>query len=208
MSFFSKLFSRQSAPPARTADVILVGLGNPGAQYAGTRHNAGFAALDRLADRLGVAMTQRVDDALVATASLDDGRTVLLAKPQTYMNRSGGPLSALMARHEVPASQILVVYDDLALDVGALRLRPKGGAGGHNGLQSVIDALGSTEFPRLRVGVGDSFDTGQQVDYVLSPFSEEQREAAATSIGLAAQAALAFARDGLDTAMNQYNRRG
>ena len=208
MSFFSNLLLRSKPEPAQRADVILVGLGNPGPQYAGTRHNVGFATMDRLADRLGVALTARVDDALVASASLEDGTDVLLAKPQTYMNRSGGPLSALMARHEVPADKVLIVYDDLALEVGALRLRPKGGAGGHNGVQSVIEALGSTEFPRLRIGVGDSFATGQQVDYVLSPFSEDQREAAAQSIGLAADAALAFARDGLNAAMNQYNRRG
>ncbi|MEM1054335.1 MAG: aminoacyl-tRNA hydrolase [Bacteroidota bacterium] len=207
MGFFSRLFSRGPTTPPARPEALLVGLGNPGPQYAGTRHNVGFATVDRLADTLGVALTARLDDALVAFAQAPDGSEILLAKPQTYMNRSGGPLSALMARYDVPAERILIVYDDLALDVGALRLRPKGGAGGHNGVQSVIEALGSTEFPRLRIGVGDSFAPGQQVDYVLSPFSDDQRDAAAEAVALASEAALAFATDGMDAAMNRYNRR-
>ncbi|MEM6328084.1 MAG: aminoacyl-tRNA hydrolase [Bacteroidota bacterium] len=207
MGFFSRLFGRPIAPSA-SPEVLLVGLGNPGPQYAGTRHNVGFAAIERLADRLGVALTARVDDACVATARLGaDGPEVLLAKPQLYMNRSGGPTATLLRRYGIPPDRLLVLYDDLALDVGALRLRPKGGAGGHNGLQDVIRALGSTEFPRLRLGVGNSFESGQQVDYVLSPFSEDQREAAAEMVGRAAEAALAFATDGLDAAMNRFNRR-
>ena len=207
MGLLSRLFSRGPAAPAASPEALLVGLGNPGPQYAGTRHNVGFAAIDRLADALGAALTARLDGALIATAHAPDGTELLLAKPQTFMNRSGGPTTALMERYGVPPDRLLVVYDDLALDVGALRLRPKGGAGGHNGLQDVADALGSTEFPRLRIGVGNSFAPGQQVDYVLSPFSDEQRDAAADAVSLAADAALAFAQDGLQAAMNRFNRR-
>ena len=194
-------------PDAPAPQALVVGLGNPGAQYAATRHNVGWAVVDRLADDLGVAVTTPQDDALVAHAEVD-GTPVLLAKPQLYMNRSGGPLAALLARYGLAPEAALVVYDDLALPVGALRLRPKGGAGGHNGVSSVIQALGSTEFPRLRVGVGDSFAPGQQVDHVLSPFAEDEREAAAEAVGRAAEAALTFVRDGMDAAMNRHNRRG
>lgn len=213
MGFLRRLFARASgadaspeasgAPPTH----LIVGLGNPGAQYAATRHNAGFAVVDRLADRLGVALTTAQDGALVAHA-MWEGAPILLAKPQQYMNRSGGPLAALLARYGLAPEAALIVYDDLALPVGALRLRPKGGAGGHNGVSDVIEALGSTEFPRLRVGVGDRFAPGQQVDFVLSPFSEAERETAREAIDQAGEAALVFVRDGMNAAMNRFNRRG
>ncbi len=186
---------------------LLVGLGNPGAQYAATRHNIGFAIIDRLADDLGVAVTTPEDGSLVAHA-MWEGVPVLLAKPQQFMNRSGGPLAALLARYGLAPEAALVIYDDLALPVGALRLRPQGGSGGHNGIKSIAEALGSTEFPRLRVGVGNTFAPGTQVDFVLSPFPEDEHEAARDAVALACEAALVFARDGMTTAMNQYNRRG
>ena len=222
MDFIRRLFSRPSRPdPPASGDsasgarqrppfqprALIVGLGNPGAQYAATRHNIGFAVVDRLADQLGVAVTTPEAGALVAEATWE-GLPLLLAKPQAFMNRSGGPLAALLRLYGVSPEAALIVYDDLALPVGALRLRPKGGAGGHNGITSVIEALGSTEFPRLRVGVGDSFAAGQQVDHVLSPFSEDELPAAREATELAAEAALVFVRDGMNTAMNRFNRRG
>ena len=232
MGFFRRLFSRASgdatlpeagsAPKAsRTPEAgstpeasgaarptrLLVGLGNPGAQYAATRHNVGFAIIDRLADDLGVAVTAPEDGALVAHA-VWQGTPVVLAKPQLFMNRSGGPLAALLARYGLSPEAALVIYDDLALPIGALRLRPKGGAGGHNGVSDIIEALGSTEFPRLRVGVGDNFAPGTQVDHVLSPFAEDERSAARDAVEQATQASLAFVHEGLTAAMNQFNRRG
>jgi PTH1 family peptidyl-tRNA hydrolase len=212
MGLLRRLFGRSrpaspAAAPPPPPEALIVGLGNPGRQYAATRHNVGWAVVDRLADRLGVAVTTPEADALVAHAAVD-GAPVLLAKPQLYMNRSGGPLAALLERYGLAPEAALVVYDDLALPIGALRLRPKGGAGGHNGVQSIVDTLGSTEFPRLRVGVGDSFAPGQQVAHVLSPFAEDEREAAAEAVALAAEAALTFVRDGMNAAMNRHNRRG
>jgi len=215
MRFLRRFFSR-TQPEASGATssrqrpqpvALLVGLGNPGGQYAATRHNIGFAVVDRLADDLGVAITTPEGGALVAYATYE-GLPILLAKPQQFMNRSGGPLAELLDAYGLAPEAALVIYDDLALPVGALRLRPKGGAGGHNGIKSIISALGSTEFPRLRVGVGDTFEPGTQVDFVLSPFEDEERDAVRDAAALACEAALVFARDGMTTAMNQYNRRG
>ena len=220
MSWLSRLLGRPPEPPAPSRAVrrLIVGLGNPGPDYAGTRHNAGFMALDRLADRLGVALDTEAAGAFCAEAALppdpdgDDRQSggdlaVALAKPLAFMNRSGPPVAALLDRYGLTADDLLLVYDDLALPLGALRLRGKGSAGGHNGVQSVIEALGSTEFPRLRVGVGNSFPPGGQVDFVLSPFDDAEREAADAALDEAADAALTFARDGLTAAMNRHNRR-
>ena len=226
MSWLSRLFGRPSPPsPAVAIGRLVVGLGNPGPDYAGTRHNAGFLAVDRLAARLGVDLDPRsaaeAARSFVAEAPLPPdpdadpdavgdrlpAAAVALAKPLTFMNRSGQAVAALLERYGLGPADLLVVYDDLALPLGALRLRGKGGAGGHNGVQSVIEALGSTEFPRLRVGVGDSFPPGGQVDYVLSPFDDAEREAAEAALDAAAEAALTFARSGLQAAMNRHNRR-
>ena len=130
-----------------------------------------------------------------------------LAKPLTFMNRSGRSVAALLDRYGLTAADLLVVYDDLALPVGALRLRGKGSHGGHNGVRDVIETLGSSEFPRLRVGVGNSFPPGGQVDFVLAPFDDDERADADAAVADAARAALTFARHGLATAMNRHNRR-
>ena len=235
MSWFSRLTGRPS-PPAPSPTTLVVGLGNPGPDYAGTRHNAGFEVVDRLADRLGLALDAEVTDArrrasaLVAQAPLPtedsasdepagalgpgasgagaSGTPVLaLAKPLTFMNRSGRAVAALLERYGLSTDDLLVVYDDLALEVGALRLRPKGSHGGHNGVRDIAEALGSTEFPRLRVGVGNSFPPGGQVDFVLSPFDDGELPAADAAFDEAALAALTFARHGLAAAMNRHNRR-
>ena len=194
-----------------SADWLVVGLGNPGPKYAQTRHNAGFDVVGRLADRLGVRLDARVDDAEVALAETR-GVRVALARPQTFMNRSGGPTVALLQRLGLAPDRLLVVYDDLALDVGTLRVRPKGGGGGHNGIQDVLDEVadvfGSVETPRLRVGVGNSFAPGRQVEFVLAPFDADEQAAAAAAFDHAVEAVLAVVHDGVSTAMNQFNRRG
>jgi PTH1 family peptidyl-tRNA hydrolase len=228
MSWLSRLLGTAPPPPARPVSRLVVGLGNPGPDYVGTRHNAGFMVLDRLGDRLGVGFETEAARSLCGEAALpphpDDapegdsagaeadeaeGRpaAVALAKPLAFMNRSGPPVAALLDRYRLGPADLLVVYDDLAIPLGTLRLRGKGSAGGHNGLQSVIEALGSTEFPRLRVGVGNSFPPGGQVDFVLSPFDDAEREAADAALDEAADAALTFARAGLTAAMNRHNRR-
>ena len=198
--------SEEDAPTVRPARLV-VGLGNPGPDYEDTRHNVGFWVIDRLAETTGIAVEAERDRALVGEG-LWRGHPMALAKPMTFMNRSGQAVTRLMQRYGLEPADVLIVYDDLALPIGALRLRGKGGAGGHNGVQDLIDRLNSTEFPRLRVGVGDSFSRGGQVQYVLSPFDDEERPAIEEAVGAAAEAALTFVREGLTAAMNQHNRRG
>lgn len=222
MSWLSRLFGGPP-PPTLQPTALLVGLGNPGPDYDGTRHNAGFEVIDHLAARLGVAMDQEAGFSFVAEARVPDedagtaavapqseteaGVVVALARPLTFMNRSGKAVTALLDRYGLGVDDLLVIYDDLALPIGALRLRGKGSHGGHNGIRDIIQALGSTEFPRLRVGVGNSFPPGGQVDFVLSPFADDERSAADAAFEEAAEAALTFAREGLTTAMNRHNRR-
>ncbi|MEM0961524.1 MAG: aminoacyl-tRNA hydrolase [Bacteroidota bacterium] len=224
MSWLSRLLGFRQPAPAVPVHTLIVGLGNPGPDYDGTRHNAGFEVIDRLAGRLGVSLDPRTateaSHSFVAEATLpvepsasaDETAPagpvgIALAKPLTFMNRSGQAIDALLNRYGLAPDHVLVVYDDLALPIGALRLRPKGSHGGHNGIRSVIESLGSTEFPRLRVGVGDSFPPGGQVDFVLSPFGDDERPAFDDAVANAADAALTFARDGLTVAMNRHNRR-
>ena len=198
------------SPPAEARSApdvsfLIVGLGNPGPQYVDTRHNAGFLAVDRIADRLGASL-----DTEAAGSRLGEGvwrgHAVAVAQPQTFMNRSGPAVEGLMRRYGLARDQLLLVYDDLALPLGRIRLRGKGSAGGHNGVQSVIDTLGSAEFPRLRIGVGNRFESGRQVDYVLSPFDADEHDAVDDALDRAADAALAVARDGLVAAMNVHNQ--
>jgi PTH1 family peptidyl-tRNA hydrolase len=186
---------------------LVVGLGNPGPDYEGTRHNVGYAVVDRVAEAVGGVAWTEAAGALVAEARWR-GRPFALAKPLTFMNRSGQAYRALLRRYGLAPEDALVVYDDLALPEGALRLRAEGSAGGHNGVQSIIHHLNGTAFPRLRVGIGSAFPRGGQVRYVLEPFDEEQREAVERGVAAAAEAALAFVHDGLTAAMNRYNRRG
>lgn len=185
---------------------LIIGLGNPGPDYDDTRHNVGFDVIDAIAEKIS---TEVRDEAAVSFIGEGRwrGRPIALAKPLTFMNRSGQAYQALRRRYGITPKDILVVYDDIALPPGTIRLREKGSAGGHNGVQNIIDHLNSTDFPRLRVGVGDSFPRGGQVRYVLDPFSEEQLPDIKKAIDLAVEASLSFARDGLTTAMNRYNRR-
>ena len=221
MSWLSRLLGTSPPGPSRPVSTLVVGLGNPGADYDGTRHNAGFEAVDRLAEVLGVALDAEAARSFVAEAALPpdpdapadaDSRDeppagIALAKPLTFMNRSGQAVTALLDRYGLGPENLLVVYDDLALPIGALRLRGQGSHGGHNGIRSLIEHLGSTEFPRLRVGVGNSFPPGGQVDFVLSPFDDDERPAFDAALDEAAQAALTFARDGLAVAQTRHNRR-
>jgi PTH1 family peptidyl-tRNA hydrolase len=199
--------ARREAPPNARPSGLILGLGNPGPDYEGTRHNVGFEVVDRIAEVMSAGGWQEAASSFVAEGEWQ-GRRLALAKPLTFMNRSGQAYRALCRHYGLQPSEVLVVYDDLALPAGAIRLREGGSAGGHNGVQDIADRLNSTEFPRLRVGIGDSFPRGGQVRYVLDPFSEDQRPVMDDAVEAAAEAALVFFQDGLTAAMNRYNRRG
>ncbi len=185
---------------------LLIGLGNPGETYAATRHNVGFAVVDALAERARTAFKKDGRaDALLAEGRLR-GRPVVLVKPQTYMNRSGSAVRHLMRRYGFGPAEILVIVDDINLTLGKIRLRERGSAGGHNGVQDIIDSLGTDAFPRLRIGVGSDFDRGRQSDYVLSPFTAEEQPIIDEALTRARDAAVTFVTDGIVTAMNRFNR--
>lgn len=187
------------SPPS----LLAIGLGNPGAEYENTRHNVGHMVIDALAERLSMSLKHQLN-ALVGWGE-HDNTELGLAIPLTYMNRSGDPVATFREHYDLPPDQLLVVVDDLHLPVGTIRLRPSGSSGGHNGLAHVTQRLGTTEFPRLRVGIGNDFPDGEQVEYVLSPFSNDQKPAIQTAIKTAGDAILTVAQDDLDTAMNQFN---
>jgi len=182
---------------------IVVGLGNPGSQYADTRHNVGWMVLDRLADRAGWTGKGRTKDASAVVAGRFRGLDVTLVKPLTYMNDSGLAVRKVLAREHAPLGDMLVVVDDLALPFGKLRFREGGGPGGHNGLGSIIDELGTEKFSRLRVGIGTP-DRGF-VDHVLSRFEPAERVRLDELLDAAADAVESWARLGTNKAANQHN---
>ncbi|MBO8127349.1 MAG: aminoacyl-tRNA hydrolase [Firmicutes bacterium] len=184
---------------------MIVGLGNPGTEYIGTRHNVGFDLVDRLADRFRVSVKKAEGKALTVAVNHADEK-VLLVKPQTYMNRSGQAVAALADYYRINLKDILVIYDDMDLPVGKIRLRYKGGAGTHNGMRSVIEELGSEEFPRLRIGI-DRPAEGNWADYVLGRFEPEELEPLRKALELGEEAVLTFITEGIERAMNEYNRK-
>jgi PTH1 family peptidyl-tRNA hydrolase len=184
---------------------MIVGLGNPGKKYERTRHNVGFMVIDALARALPGNGHVRRFDAELFERTIDGGRLILL-KPQTYMNASGNAVAAAVRWYRVPLDHLLVVYDDLDLPFGQLRLRPSGSSGGHNGMKSIIDRLGRDEFPRLRIGIGRGQTSGA-IGYVLSRFNTTEERQLRDVIDRAASAALTWQRDGIDVAMNEFNRR-
>ncbi len=185
---------------------IIIGLGNPGAEYADTRHNIGFRIADAVAARARFELDQHY-----ASAEAGEGRwksrPFVVAKPLTFMNRSGETARALLRRTKSTAADMLVVVDDIHLPLGTIRIRRGGGTGGHNGLEDIADEIGTTDFPRLRVGIGNDFGRGQQSDYVLSPFDPAEAELVEDVVKRSAEAALCFVAEGLQTAMNRHNVR-
>lgn len=184
---------------------LIVGLGNPGPEYADTRHNIGFQVLDALAEASGTGFgPDRYGD----RAELrHKGRTFILVKPSTFMNLSGKAVRYWMEHEHVPAERLLVITDDLALPFGKIRLRGNGGAGGHNGLTSIIELIGTQEFPRLRFGIGSDFARGRQSEYVLGAWNAEERKELPDRIEKAGKAVLYFGLLGLAQAMNTFNTR-
>ena len=182
---------------------LIIGLGNPGRTYAETRHNVGWIALDRLADRAGLAGRGRERDASSTIQGRIEGIEVVLAKPLTFMNDSGIAVRKLLARHRVPLEDVLVVVDDFALPLGRLRMRPSGSAGGHNGLASIIAELGNQSFARLRIGIGEP--RRDAVDHVLSRFTADERGRLPSVLDAAADAIVDWMRDGAPAAANRWN---
>lgn len=184
---------------------LIVGLGNPGAQYETTRHNCGFLVIDELARRAGKALRTEECQALTARVMLS-GETALLAKPQTFMNLSGVAVASLKVKHKIEAAErILVISDDLALPFGQIRIRPEGSSGGQNGLKSIIEKLGTQGFPRVRVGIAPDHPIKSASDFVLSEFPRKDRAALDEVIGRAADAVEALLTNGIAKAMSQYN---
>jgi PTH1 family peptidyl-tRNA hydrolase len=182
---------------------IVLGLGNPGAEYAHTRHNIGFDVIGILASRHHIRLNFRRDHARYGLGMIADV-PVLLAKPMTYMNRSGEAARALLQRYPIDTSHLLVVVDDVALPLGRIRIRPSGSDGGHNGLESIIQCLGTQAFPRVRVGIG-SPPPGQMVEYVLSRFSPQEQPIIDEALQRAADAVEAIIAEGVQAAMNRFN---
>ena len=186
---------------------IIIGLGNPTAQYEGTRHNVGFDVIDRLAEKYNIAVDTKKHRAYIGKGMID-GQRVILAKPQTYMNLSGESVRELAEYYKVdPEQEILVIYDDISLDVGQLRIRKKGSAGGHNGIKNIIAHLGTQVFPRIKVGVGEKPKNYDLADYVLGHFSKAEREQMEAGYDRAAEAVRLILAGETDAAMNQYNKK-
>ena len=183
---------------------IIAGLGNPEQKYNGTRHNVGFAVLDELAEKNHIPLQIRENKGLVGKGIME-GEKVLLVKPLTYMNASGDCIAELASYYKTEPEQILVIYDDINLDVGQLRIRSKGSAGGHNGIKSILARLGSENFPRIRVGVGAKPEQMDLVDHVLGRFQGQEKIWIEDGIRDAALAAELILREGIPAAMNRFN---
>lgn len=183
---------------------LIVGLGNPGAKYAGTRHNAGFSVIDGLAERHNIKVDTCKHKALIGKGVIN-GEKVILAMPQTFMNLSGESVRAIMDFYKLTVDDLIVVYDDIDLDVGKIRIREKGSAGGHNGMKNIILHSGSQDFVRVRVGVGKKPEHMDLADHVLSRFSREDLPFMRESCGKACDALEVILSDGAVAAMNRYN---
>jgi PTH1 family peptidyl-tRNA hydrolase len=204
MNWILKLISKQkteNTPPMKK--YLIVGLGNIGAEYVNTRHNIGFKILDHFAKKEGVSFQ---------TAKLGElaefktkGRTLLLLKPNTYMNLSGKAVKYWMEKEKIEKDNVLIITDDLNIAFGTIRIKTKGSDGGHNGLKNIQLLLNSTEYPRFRFGISDEFKKGKQVDYVLGEWNEEEKIKLADRLELSSEIILSFALSGLNTTMNTFN---
>jgi len=183
---------------------LIVGLGNPGREYREHRHNIGFMLINRLAVKLNVRFTRLQSKALVATANYNEYK-IILAKPQTFMNLSGQSVQGLIHFYKLPLTNLLVAHDDLDLPPGTIRIRPDGGSAGQKGMESIIERLGTDEFPRLRLGIGRPPGRMEAPDYVLLDFPAGEMTVISETLNLAVEAALTFVNEGLDAAMNRFN---
>lgn len=186
---------------------IIAGLGNPTKQYEGTRHNAGFEVIDRLSEKYNIDVTTKKHRALIGKGGIA-GQKVILAKPQTYMNLSGESIRSLLDYYKIDEEQeLLIIYDDISLNPGQIRIRAKGSAGGHNGIKNIIAHLGSQVFPRIKVGVGEKPRGRDLADYVLGHFSKEEKVLMEEGYDNAVHAAEMIVSGSVESAMNEYNRK-
>ncbi|MHB8156852.1 MAG: aminoacyl-tRNA hydrolase [Desulfocucumaceae bacterium] len=184
---------------------LVVGLGNPGREYAGTRHNMGFRLVDMLAGRLKVSVEKPLLKAFTGRAAMS-GKTVILAKPQTYMNNSGDSVVALMNWYKISVPELIVAYDDLDLSPGRIRVRSTGGHGGHRGMESIIERLGASDFARVRIGIGRPQNPEFEVaDWVLGRLGGEDEKLAGQALEKAAEAVITLLGEGVEAAMNRFN---
>lgn len=185
---------------------LIVGLGNPGVEYAATRHNIGFDMITYLSDKYNIPVNSREGKALVGKGILA-GEKVMLAQPQTYMNLSGESVRALMDYYRIDIEDLMVIYDDISLDVGQIRMRGKGSAGGHNGIKNIIQHTGTQEFARIKIGVGQKPEGGDLVKHVLGRFSREEDGMFRDVFALAEEGLLAWLQEDMKSAMNKVNGR-
>lgn len=187
--------------------IVIAGLGNPGREYVNTRHNAGFMVIDALAEKYGIDVSEKKHKGLIGKGMMD-GKKVILAKPQTYMNSSGECLRELFDYYKPDVeTEVVVVYDDITLDVGGLRVRKKGSAGGHNGMKSIIAHLGTENFMRVRVGIGEKPPRMDLADWVLGHFKSEDKENLEKAVDDACEAVRMLINGEADEAMNLYNKK-
>ena len=183
---------------------LIVGLGNPGDKYKSTRHNFGFLVIEHLSTRLDIPLSRFKYQAQFGQGELDEEK-VVLAKPLTYMNRSGQAVKEMLTGLRLAPEDLLVIHDDLDIPLGTLRIRPQGGAGGHNGLSSIISCLGTNQFARIRLGIGRPPSDMESAGYVLSPFARDEWETARQMVTKATEAVVCFIRQDIQAAMNKFN---
>lgn len=197
------MFFRKSEPLG-AAEFIIAGLGNPDRQYENTRHNAGFITVDALAEKYNARIDRIKYKSLCTTVSIA-GKRVLLLKPSTYMNHSGLAIKEAMSFFKIPPEKTLIIFDDISMDVGKLRIRRKGSDGGHNGIKNIIYLSGSDQFPRIKVGVGQKPERWDLADWVLSRFTESEQKPLQAAVENACSAAELIVDGQIDKAMNLYN---
>ena len=183
---------------------LVAGLGNPGRDYAGTRHNIGFGVIARISDKYNIPLTGKEHKAICGKGMIG-GEKVILAQPQTFMNLSGECVRSLVDYYKLESEDIIIAYDDIDLEVGQLRIRSKGSAGGHNGIKNIISHLGTNEFPRVKVGVGGKPEGGDLGRHVLGRFSREDEKVIGEVLDVAVEAVETILSDGVEAAMNRYN---
>jgi peptidyl-tRNA hydrolase, PTH1 family len=203
--FIKNIFKKQEKPEPDPMKYLIAGLGNIGGEYEETRHNVGFKVLDTLAKEFDVSF--KLDNQAHIAELKHKSRTFVLIKPTTYMNLSGKAVRYWMTKHNIPQENILIVLDDLALPFGKQRLRKNGNHGGHNGLKNIDLILGNNNYARLRIGIGNDFHKGQQVDYVLGEWTKEELKTLPDILKFAADTIKAFGTIGIDFTMNQFNKK-
>lgn len=183
---------------------LIVGLGNPESDYAGTRHNMGFDTINEIAKRYQINVNKKKFQAIYEIATIENKKVILL-KPQTYMNLSGDAIGEAMNFYKIEPQDVLVIYDDIDIEKGSIKVRKKGGPGSHNGMKSVVENIGTTDFPRIRVGIGQPEHKNDMINYVIGAVPEEEKEVLAKGVSKAADAVQEFLKNGIDATMNKFN---